>query len=510
MSRSRACGALAIAALLTSCAVGPSYHTPDSPTPDRFAAESAGAAKPTAKSSADLAEWWLSLRDRELDSLVSRGLQSNLDLEAALTRLQEARTQEIVVTSAALPLGAVTGGGGVGTGTDLTNGRASSLFRSGENGRNLSAINESGGFEATWELDLFGKFQRQLEAAIFDAEALAEARDWTFVTVAADVARAYLDLRAQQRELAVLQSNIDVAKRTLDLVQTRFSRGLTNQLDVTLAQRQLATLQAGVAPLGAQIAASRNVIAVLLGQFPEDLAKELATPGPFPSLPKHVPAGLPVDLLRRRPDIRAAERLVAAATARIGAATADLFPSVILSGAIGGQGGRRSSSAVPITLIGSVGPAVYWPLLDFGALDAKIEIADLQSREAMLRYKQLILTAVQQVDDAIAAYEAEQTRLKELDQALAAARQAAMLSSERYDRGLTDFLNVLDAERQEYDLEESRVFAQQRAAEALVALYKALGGGWPTRELLPPVRQPDPALIAAARALSDRLAQPGQ
>ena len=210
---------------------------------------------------------------------------------------------------------------------------------------------------------------------------------------------------------------------------------------------------------------------------------------------------MPIDLLRRRPDILAAERQLAAATARIGVATADLFPRVILSGALGAQGGPHSSSLIPITLIGAAGPSVYWPVLDFGTLDAKVDIADLQAHEFLIRYKQSILAAVQQVDDAIDAYGAEQKRLRNLDRALIGARRATKLATERYDRGLTDYLNVLDAERQEFDLEEQYVTSQQNAAKQLIALYKALGGGWELHQFLPPVRQPQPAIIAAARRL---------
>lgn len=505
MKRCLCLGSLGLAAGLAACTVGPDYHMPDTAVPDAFlappAASAKSAAKPPAEPTADLSEWWRILRDPELDSLIVRAIASNPDLEIALTRLQEARTQEIVAIGDALPTIDATGGGGIGTGTDLTRGRALPDFRSAENATNLHKITEAGGLDARWELDLFGKFRRELEATIYDAEALADARHWVRVTVAADVSRAYLGLRALQKEVAVLQQNIGIAKRRFDLVRMRFERGFTNEMDVTLAQRQLETFQAELAPLQAQIAASQHVIAILLGEYPEDLGGELNRPGVLPTLPAQVPTGLPVDLLRRRPDIHAAERSLAAATARIGMATADLFPSVILSGALGAQGGPHSSSAVPITLIGSLGPAVYWPVLDFGALDAKIDIADLQAHEQLVRYKQTILAAVQQVDDAIAFYRAQQDRLKNLDRALASAHRATTLASERYDRGLTDFLNVLDAERQEFDLEEQRVITQRIAAEELVALYKALGGGWPLFETIPPIRQPLPALLAAAKRL---------
>jgi len=494
--------ALGLTVGLAGCAVGPDYRTPDIVVPGTFLPPPIEIAQRTPREpAAGLIEWWRSLRDPELNSLVSRAIESNLDLENALTRLQEARTQEFVVIGESLPASEATGGGGIGTGTNLTVSRVSDVLRSAENATNLHKLNVAGGFDAAWEIDLFGKFQRELEAATYDTEALADARDWILVTVAADVARAYLDMRALQRELAVLRNNIGVAKSSFDLAKTRYQRGLTNELDVALAERHLATLQANIAPLEAQVAASQHVIAVLLGQFPEALAKELASPGKIPILPAQVPPGLPIDLLRRRPDIHAAERQLAAATARIGVATADLFPRVILSGALGAQGGQRSSSAIPITLIGAAGPSVYWPLLDFGTLDAKVDIADLQAHEFLVNYKQVILAAVQQVDDAIDSYGAEQNRLRNLDRALAAARQATKLATERYNRGLTDYLNVLDAERQEFDLEEQYVVSQQNAAKQLIALYKALGGGWEPHQFIPPVKQPQPAIVAAARRL---------
>jgi NodT family efflux transporter outer membrane factor (OMF) lipoprotein len=491
-------------ASLTGCVVGPDYSLPVAPVPIGFQPRAGGGFLRSSNSgSLDLTQWWRSLYDRELDSLVARALDSNLDLEIALDRIEAARAQLIVVGDRALPAAGATAGGGIGTGSDETKGRVSQALRAGENATGLKSINQSGGVDADWEIDLFGKIRREVEAQNAESEALQDARDWIFVSVAADVARAYLDMRTQQRRLVVLGEEIAAARGNLDLAQTRFGRGLTNEMDVSLAQRQLATLQADVAPLAAQVEVSRHAIAVLLGRFPEEMAKELARPGPIPSLPAAIPVGLPVDLLRRRPDIREAERHLAAANARIGAAIADLFPSVVLTGAGGAQGGLRSTSGVPVTWIGSLGPSVSIPLLDFGALDAQVEIADLETRGLLASYKQTILTAVKQVDDAVASYRAQQERLRDLDRALAAARQATQLATERYDRGLTDFLNVLDAEREEFDLEQRHVATRQTEADELVALYKALGGGWPESAEIPPIRRPDSAIVAATKYLID-------
>lgn len=494
---------LGVAVVVTGCAVGPNYVPPDAAMPASFLTQRGRDASLSANSgSTDLTQWWRMLHDRELDSLVARALESNLDLEIALTRVQAARALIVVQANQGLPEVDAGYGAAAGTGTDNTKAVAPAALRAGDNSKNLQSINQVGGLDAGWELDLFGKIQRAVEARSADAEALKDARDWMFAIVAADVARAYLDMRAHQRELVVLSKNIAAARSNLDLAQTRLNRGLTNELDVSLAQRQLATLEADTAPLAAQVDVSRHAIAVLMGYFPEQLAPELARSGPLPALPPRIPLGLPVDLLRRRPDIREAERRLAAANALVGVAIAQLFPTVILIGGGGGQGGVASSpAAVPMTWIGAIGPSVTMPVLDFGGLDAQIQIADLQTRGLLAAYKETILTAVQQVDDAVASYHAELTRLGSLDRALEAAVQAAKIASERYDRGLTDFLNVLDAERALYDIEERHVIARQAAAAYFVALCEALGGGWPPDAVIPQLPRPQPALIAASRYL---------
>ena len=495
--------ALAAVVALTGCSVGPNYHTPAIATPAAFVAEAAaGSNRASARAEVDLRQWWRSLHDKELDSLIDRALASNLDLEIALTRIQVARLAIVVTSGRDLPSAEVTAGGGGGTGSDESKGRASTVFRAADNSKNLQYIGEAGGFDAGWDLDLFGKVKRQIEAATDISEALKDERDWIYVTVAADVARAYLDMRSQERELAVLGQNIEAARAALGLAQSRLDRGLTNELDVSLAQRQLATLQADQAPIRAQIDASRHAISVLLGEFPETMAKELSHPGPMPVLPQHIPVGLPAELLRRRPDIREAERLVAAANAAIGAAIADLFPDVVVTGAYGGQGGPLSSKTLlPAVAIWSIGPSVSMPFLDFGALDAQIDIADFRTQGALVGYREAILRAVQQVDDAGAAFHAQQERLGDLDRALTAAREATRIATERYDRGLTDFLNVLDAERQQFELEERNVAARQVEAEALVGLFRALGGGWPQKQNLPDIPKPEPAVAAAVKYL---------
>ncbi len=465
------------------------------------AAASTPPANAAPRPAVDLTKWWASLNDAELQSLIERAITASPDIEIALTRLQEARTAEGVLFGEALPAVVASGGAGRGTGSDLTRGRTTPALHSADNASGLKHITDVVGVDAAWDVDLFGFYRREIEAARYDTEAAAAARDAVLISVVADVARAYVDLRGLQTQLAVVRQNIEAARRTLDVVGTRFNRGLTNELDVTLAQRQLATLEALVAPLEAQASAAQYVIAVLIGEFPEAVAKELAAPAAIPTLPDEIQPGLPLDLLRRRPDVREEERRLAGATARIGVATANLFPRLLLTSGAGFQQQGLGVSPSVDKYIWSVGPTAYWPLLDFGTLDALVDLADLQTHEQLVRYKRTILAAVQDVDAGISNYRAQQDRLGNLGHALVASQRAVALATQRYERGLTDFLNVLDAERQEYDLEQQYAAAQQTAAEDLVALYKGLGGGWEGYQAVPPVRTPDPAIIAMFRRL---------
>ena len=495
-------GAMACAGL-AACAVGPDYHPPEPAMPENFvAAPPSQAQRPAADHRVvDTAGWWRALHDRELDSLIDRAIAASPTLEIALDRLQQARAQEEVVIGAALPRAEASEGGGRGTGSDLARGRASQTLVSAENGAGLNQVNNIAGFDAAWEIDLFGKFRRQIEAAQYDVEAAVAARNAVLISVIADVTRAYLDVRALQMQLAVLRKNIQVAQQYVDFVQERYHRGITNELDVTLAQRELAQLQSQRMPLIAQINAARYVIAVLLGEFPENLGKELARPGMIPALPGRIRAGLPIDLLRRRPDIAEAERQLASATALIGVATADLFPQVAVTGGVGQQAQGLGVTPLVISPIWSVGPAVAAPLLDFGRLDAVVDKADFRTRELLFSYKQTVLNAVREVDTAIDAYAAQQDRLRHLADALAAARRALSLATERFDRGLTDSLNVIDAQRQEYELEQQYISAQDSAAAQFVTLYKSLGGGWEDYQFFPPIPPPLPAVAAAFKRL---------
>jgi len=497
-------------AALAGCAVGPNYRTPETPTPEGFAAAGsaatagAGANAPASAAPVDFTAWWHALNDPELDSLIARAISGNPDVLIALDRLQAARTYEAAIIGTVLPEAEAGIGAGRGTGSDATRGRASPGLRAGDNSAGLKQINVVGGFDALWELDVFGKYRREIEAARTDTGAIRAARNGVLVSVISDTARAYVDLRGLQVRASVLAAAIDALRESLRIVNIRYERGITNELDVTLATRELATLEAQAAPLAAQVEAAEYTIATLLGVYPEDMVKELSAKAMVPAVPGAVATGLPVDLLRRRPDIQQAERELAGATARIGVATANLFPSIALSGSIGFQRQQAPGLETTGAHIYSYGVGAAWPLLDFGQLDAQVEIADLHTRALLVNYRKTIQGAVRDVDTNMGLYTAEQLSLGKLETALVASQRAVTLANERYERGLTDFFNVVDAERQEYDIEEQYTGAQVAAAEEFVELYRSLGGGWENYQSLPPIHRPLPAVIAMFQRVLSR------
>jgi len=502
MVRALRCMPVLFAALVAGCAAGPDYHTPPLSTPPAYAAAAASAA---AASPVEFARWWQALGDPELDSLIERAVKANPDIEMALDRLQAAREVAAGTWSSVLPTGGASAGGGRGTGSDLGRGRASQQLVSAETGTGLTQVNLLAGFDAAWQLDFFGKYRREIEASRADAQAAAAARNAVLVAVIADVARAYVQLRGLQMRSAALHSALAVLQQSLDIAHQRYERGITNELDVTLARRELDSLKAELAPLDAQVDAAQYTLATLLGQYPEELVAELSPAGGVPIVPPAVAPGLPVDLLRRRPDIQVAERDLAAGNARIGVAAASLFPSVALTASVGLE--HQGWGATPESLtqhIWSVGPGAAWPLLDFGALDAQLQVADLKTRALLVNYRKTVQGAVREIDTVLSAYRAQQGSLASLAEALAASQRAVLLATERYDRGLTDYLNVVDAQRAQYTLEDEYAQAQVAACEEFVALYRGLGGGWQNYQDLPPLTKPLPAVAAAFREVLSR------
>ncbi|HEU5048462.1 MAG TPA: efflux transporter outer membrane subunit [Rickettsiales bacterium] len=483
--------------LLTGCAVGPDYHPPQMQMPDAFVGVAGGKAKKG--NVVMVAQWWKTLNDETLNALIDKAIKANPELGIALDHVQQAREQEAVVLGHALPLAGASAGGAGGTGSDLARGRVSQALISGQNLDGFSHVNEIYGFDAGWELDLFGKYRREFEAAGYDEEAAEAARNNVLITIVADIVRTYADMRGLQMQQAVLEKNIEAAQRYVYFVKQRYDRGITNGLDLNIAMREQAGLEARRAPLMAQVKATQYTIAVLCGEFPENMVTELSKPGQIPPLPPELSTGVPLDLLRNRPDIREAERSLASATAHVGVAVADLFPHFSLTGGAGEQAYGLGLHPGQHSFIWSFGPSASMPLLDFGALDAAVHVADFQAHAQLQQYKQTVLNAVREADIAASDYAAQQERLKNLETALKASQQAVSIAAQRFDRGLTDSLNVIDAQRQQYDLEQQYVIAQQTAAERFVDLYKALGSGWEQYQKLPDVPTPLPAVIAALK-----------
>jgi len=522
---------------LSGCAVGPDYDPPAVAVPKAFGTASLSPAVASAPSTADFVRWWQVLHDPQLDRLIEQAIASNPDIEIALTRVQEARSQQIVVLGGMLP---TVGGSGTvadGSGTDLTRGRVAPSIRAGDVTTGVRSIWQMGGFDAGWELDLFGKYRRSLEAAHDDAEAQMELRNAVLITVIADVARNYLDIRVLQMRLEIARKDVAMAQRMVHLLMTRSERGPSNESepkqegtspksesskqgnksskqesvssaskesDLALAKGELAAQWARLPDLNAAISAANSRLALLLGTYAADIAGAIQGPVKLPPLPERLRPGVPVDLLRRRPDIRAVERELAAATARIGVATADLFPSVSVTAGYGAQRETRQGTA-PVPLHGpiwSVGPEAYWPLLDFGRLDALINIQEMRTHEVLVRYKKTIIAAVEEVDQAIGQYRLDVQRVKALGAALEAFRHAVALTTERYKRGDTDFLALLDVQRRNYALAEQAAIAAEAAVLSYVAFYKALGGGWELYDELPPLPPVLPAVAAGVSRLT--------
>jgi outer membrane protein TolC len=484
----------------------------------------------SAPTTGEFVRWWQVLHDPQLNWLIEQAIARNPDIEIALTRVQEARLQQNVVLGAMLPT--VGGRAGIATGSagDLMRSRAGLTLRAGDSTQGVRAISRMAGFTSSWELDLFGKLQRALEAAVDDAEAQIDLRNAVLVTVIADVARNYFEIRGLQIRLEIARKDVAEAKRTIDLVAKRLEHGGSNKSDLapaadeseatsakpgarvperrnksseskedlSLAEGELAFQLARLPELEGAISAAESRLTVLLGTYAADIAGAIRGPARLPALPEHLHPGVPVELLRRRPDIRAVERELAAATARIGVATADLFPSVTLTAGFGGQGTTGSTGSTPLVRgpIWSVGPGVNWPVLDFGRLDALIDIQEMRTHEVLVRYKKTIIAAVEEVNQAVGRYRLDLQRWKALSAALEAIRHAVTLTTERYKHGDTEVRALLSEQRWKYAREEQVAIAAEAAVLHYIAFYKALGGGWELYDELPPLPPVQPAVVA--------------
>jgi len=454
----------------TGCTVGPNYEKPDVPIPGGWQEAQQGGLD---SRSSDLARWWSAFNDPLLDTLVERAIQSNLDLRVAEARIREARAARAVTAAGAWPT--------IDTSTVYSRTRSSVnafAVSAPSSGGNLEQDLYKTGFDASWEIDVFGGVRRSVEAADANIEVSIEDRRATLVTLLGDVAKNYIDLRGFQRQLGVARENLKAQQETLELTKVRFDAGLASDLEVAQAETLVNGTAAQLPPLENSLKQSAYSLDVLLGLEPGALWGELSSDAPIPKLPPEVLVGLPSELLRRRPDIRRAERQLAAATAEVGAATADLFPKFSLTGIFNLQSVSASDWFTGRSRFWSVGPTIRWPVFDAGRIRANIEVRNAQQEQALRQYEKAILTGLEDVEKSLVSYVKEQARNRSLVDAVAANRRAVQLVNELYTRGLVDFLNVLITQRALYNTESDLAQSNALMASNLVALYKALGGGW--------------------------------
>jgi len=413
------------------------------------------------------ANWWATLNDPKLTSLVERGCKGNLSISMAKSRIREARAMRSIAVGSLLP--------SVATGGSYSFNRASGpLFPSNTNDYQFYAA----GFDAIWEADIFGGVRRSVEAAQDDLQAQTDAKRGVVVSIIAEVARDYVELRTVQQRIIIAKDNIHIQNETLELTKRLYDGGLVSKGDVTRAQAELTQTQSQVPVLEIQERMLIHQLGILLGESPKSLVTELESSGPIPSPAGRVPIGLPSDLLRRRPDVRQVERELAAATARIGVAEADLYPQVTLTGEFGIGSDQFASAFNWSSRYYGVGPAVRWQLFEGGRIVANIDAHKAISQELLDQYKLTILTAMREAEDALIAFNRQQDQYSLLAQSVQANEESVSIAKDRYANGTTDYLSLLDAERSLLQTQDAMTASQGNITASMIALYKAIGGGW--------------------------------
>ena len=429
-------------------------------------------------------QWWNLFHDKELTTLEERVAKANLDVRTASIRLAESRASFGVARADLFP--------NMNANTSYAYQR---IAREGAlslvpGGGNQAEVPNNGaifqpfslwqyGFDASWELDLWGRVRRNVEGAQAQVQASAETERETLLTALGEMARDYVELRGVQRSIEITKDNLHIAQESLQLTQQRAAGGVTTDLDVANAAAQVETTASQLPTLQAQEAEVINAIAYLLGEPPRSMQAELSVPHPIPPVPPTIPVGLPSELARRRPDIRQAEAELHTATADIGVAIGDFYPRVTLSGSVAMQ-------AVAARYLGSwysagtytLGPSVSLPVFEGGRLRRTLELRKDQQKEAALNYQRTVLTALHEVDNALTAYDAEQRRRNRLEQAVKENRRAVRLAQDRYAQGVADFLSVLTAEQNLLAADQQLTNSVTNVSTDLVQIYKALGGGW--------------------------------
>ena len=455
---------LCLIATLSGCAtVGPDYAPPKPTMPEAWNTP----IDPALKTRETLVlEWWKLYNDPLLTQLVTEASQGNLGLKEAVARVDEARAQLGIALGEEVPT--LDAKGSIGR------------YRTSKNNYGLGKTDTqyAPGISASWEIDLFGRIRRSVEAAGASFQATQEDRTNVMITLYSNVALTYLNIRTYQARLAAASSNINSQKQVMDLTRSKFKYGLATSLDVAQAERVLASSEAAVPPLRIELSKAINTMAVLLGRQPGALYTALSTPQAIPLPPAMVTMGMPVDLLRQRPDIRKAERQLAAQTARIGVAKADLYPSLSLTGTFGYESINTNDLFEPASNVFTFGPSLRWNIFSANTIRNKVKAQDAVARQYMLRYESTVLNALSEVENALRSYVEDRVRLDALKRAVDASRRSVELSTQLYQQGLVNFQDVLDAQRDQFSFENDLATAQGNSAANFVRLYTALGGGW--------------------------------
>ncbi len=447
--------------MLAGCAtVGPDYVPPDISSPAAWHSQLKKDLVGYETDLRALSRWWTTLNDPVLSSLIDRAVTGNLDVREAKARVREARGRRGLSKSDMFP----------------TLDASGSVTKSRSNEKESKLYLTT--FDAGWELDLFGGVRRSVEAAEANLQASQEDLRNVLVSLTAEVALNYVEFRMYQAQFATTEKNLQLQQETYELTQWRYKAGLDDELAVQQARYSLESTRSQIPALRSSVAESKNRIAVLLGRQPGMLHKELESQAPIPVVPPEIAVGIPADMLRRRPDVRKAEWELAAQTARIGVATADLYPTLRLTGSIGLKSSESSSLFKSASNFWSIGPAISWNIFDAGAVRRNIEVQSALQEQSLNAYEAAILNALEEVENALVAYAEEQNRRNSLNEAVQAAQRAVELSRTKYQAGMIDFGDLLDAERSLLLYQNQLIQSDGSVASNLVRLYKVLGGGW--------------------------------
>lgn len=459
--------------ILAGCsAVGPDYVRPELAVPDTW---NAAAVDGLDSGSANLQTWWTGLDDPVLTDLIERAEAANLDLRLATARIREARARLGIASGQKMPDLDASGSAGISEQSDV--GPLEPLARLSPDGFDAVELYDVG-FDASWEIDVFGRVRRSIESAGAAYEAAIEDYRDVMVTLFAEVARTYVEVRELQDRISYAEDNAAAQRASLGLTRDRFEAGATSEIDVAQAESNLRNTEAAIPALQIALRFALNRLAVLLGETPGAVDAALGGPGDIPDPPADLVVDVPAELLRQRPDLRGAERRLAAQTARIGVATADLYPRFSLSGFFAVQAIDIGDLADGTTW--GISLPVRWNLFDGGRIRSAIQVEEAIAEQALIAYERSLLFALEDVENALTAYALERERRDSLAEAVVATQRTVELADIQYRAGLTDFQNVLDSQRflaQQQDLFAS---SEGQLVQNLIALYKALGGGWDT------------------------------